>query len=255
MSEAARQVLGRLDKVLSENSTELHSMIANLTAFSEALGRNSGKVDTILSGLERMTGGAAKAAGPAYDLTAVAPPSAPIKPLSQQLAVPELSALAAYDTDKLLVQREGGEIAPLGEAKWSDSLPKLLQTRIIQSFENSGSLGRVNRPVEGLTAEYQLLIDIRRFQLVDAPKLAADAEISAKLVASDGRVIAARIFNAEASAKTQEGANAAEALNEAFGKIASALMVWTTDAMGSAAEKQHPATRSPGGPRPQARGE
>jgi phospholipid/cholesterol/gamma-HCH transport system substrate-binding protein len=237
MSEAARQVLGRIDKILSENSGNLHSMIANLSSFSEALGRNSNKVDGILGGLERMTGGAAKPAGPFYDLTAVSPPAQPLKPLGQTLAVPELSALAVYDTDKPLAQLDGGELAPLGEAKWSDSLPKLIQARIIQSFENFGSLGKVSRPAEELTADYQLLIEIRRFQLVLDPAPAASAEISAKLAASDGRVIAARIFDARVSAKSGDAADAAKALNEAFGKIESALITWTAGTTASAGEK------------------
>ena len=45
MSEAARQVLGRLDKILAENSDDVRSIMTNIATFSEALGRNSGKVD------------------------------------------------------------------------------------------------------------------------------------------------------------------------------------------------------------------
>ena len=51
MSELARRVLVRLDKILAENSDDLHNIVTNLASFSEALGRNSGKVDGVIAGL------------------------------------------------------------------------------------------------------------------------------------------------------------------------------------------------------------
>src|SRR5208337_4362697 len=143
MSEAARHVLSRLDKILAENSGDLHSMITNLTSFSEALGKNSGKVDTIIAGLERLTGGG-KASGISYELSAIPAPAAPAAPLGKQLAVADPNALMAYDSEKVLSQNQAGQLEPLGNAKWSDTVPKLMQAKIIQSFENYGSLGEVN---------------------------------------------------------------------------------------------------------------
>ena len=43
--------------MLSDNSASLKSAIANIDSFAGALARNSDKVDGILAGLERMTGG------------------------------------------------------------------------------------------------------------------------------------------------------------------------------------------------------
>ncbi len=251
MSEAARQVLGRIDKVLTENSDDLHSMITNLTSFSEALGRNSGKVDTVFAGLERMTGGG-KASGAAYDLNAIPPPASVARPFEKPMTVPDPSALLIYDSDKIVTVLEDGELAALGNAKWTDTLPKLMQARIVQSFENNGALGDVSRPVEGAAPDYQLLLDIRRFQIIPAPERIADAEISAKLMTSDGRVVAARIFDAKVPVKTPGEADAAKALNEAFGDIASSLMVWTNEALVSHAER-HPAQPAPPASHPQPR--
>ena len=68
MSAAARDVLRRLDAILVDNAKPLHTMITNLDTFAGALARNSDKLDGIVAGLERMTGGAAKARAPIYDL-------------------------------------------------------------------------------------------------------------------------------------------------------------------------------------------
>ncbi|MBN9261511.1 MAG: MCE family protein, partial [Hyphomicrobium sp.] len=59
MSQSARDVLRKLDSILSENAKPLRDMIANIDTFAGALARNADKIDGIAAGLERMTGGAA----------------------------------------------------------------------------------------------------------------------------------------------------------------------------------------------------
>ncbi len=244
MSEAARQAFARIDKVLSENSSDLRSMVSNLTSFSEALGKNSGRVDGILAGLERMTGGG-KTGGLVYSLSPLQAPPEGAKPLEKQIAVSDPSALLTYDSDKVLAQTGGNELAPIGNAKWADSLTKLVQSRIVQSFENTGSLNEVSRPIEGGVPEFQLATEIRKFQIVDAPERKAEAQISAKVIAADGHIVAARVFDGSAPVKSAEEADAAKGLNEAFGKILSALIPWTADVVSGGGEKSLPAPPQP----------
>ena len=246
MSEAARQAFARIDKVLAENSGDLRTMVSNLTSFSEALGKNSGKVDTILGGLERMTGGG-KAAGLVYELSPLPASAEGAKPLEKQITVSDPSALLTYDSERILVQVDGNGLAPLGNAKWADSLTKLVQSRIVQSFENTGSLNEVIRPSEGGAPELQLATEIRKFQIVNAPERKAEAEISAKVIAADGHIVAARIFDGSAPVKAGEEADAAKALNEAFGNILSALIPWTADVIAGEGENPSPAPAEPKG--------
>ena len=108
------------------------------------------------------------------------------------------------------------------------------------------TLGEAGRPVEGAMPDYQLVTEIRKFQIAPGPERAAVAEISAKLVASDGHIVAARIFSETVPVKTQEEADAAKALNEAFGKILANLIPWTAEAISGGAEKpQQPAPAQP----------
>ena len=88
MSLAARDVLKRLDRILTENAKPLHGMIMNLDTFAAALARNSDKLDGIVAGLERMTGGA-KARAPIYDLAVPRASLVLEKALSAQLAIAE----------------------------------------------------------------------------------------------------------------------------------------------------------------------
>jgi phospholipid/cholesterol/gamma-HCH transport system substrate-binding protein len=233
MSESARQVLGRLDRILADNANDIRTLVTNLSSFSEALGKNSGKVDTIFTGLERMTGGGGKATGLVYTLSALPAATPPIKPIEKQLAIPDPSALLTYDSERVLEQRNGDQIAPLGTAKWADSLTKLMQAKIVQSFENNGGTGQVTRPIDGVTPDFQLLTEIRKFQIVTEPERTAQAEITAKLVGNEGRVVAAQTFSASAPVKSDEEADAAKGLNEAFGKMLADLVPWAKDAMAS----------------------
>src|SRR3954466_10119169 len=70
MTQAARDALRKVDAVLSENSEPLRDTIANFRTFSEGLARNTGKLDSIVAGLEKMTGGGAPAQKMTYDLRA-----------------------------------------------------------------------------------------------------------------------------------------------------------------------------------------
>jgi len=232
MTQAARDALRRVDTVLAENSEPLRETIANLRTFSAALARNSDRLDAIVAGVERMTGGGPTAAPPVvYDL--VAPRAFPPadKAPAGLLTVLEPTAIIMFDTQKILVRPSGAEGPTFANARWSDNLPKLLHARIIHSFENANLLRAVARPSDSLTADRQLQIDIRRFQLSMAAEPLAEVELAARILSSDGKIVAARIFHATAPAAPADAAAAAAALNEAFGKVAVELVTWTMSAM------------------------
>ncbi len=234
MTEAARQALRRLDSLLADNSDALKSAISNLNTFTGALARNSDRVDGILAGLERMTGGAAKAVPATYDLSAARafPPAA--KAAKSQLVVLEPTALITLDSQKIVVRPSAGDNPGLDNAQWSDNIPKLLQEKIIQSFENSNYVAAVARPMEGLNADYQLLIDIRSFQVsVPAAPAAptAHVEFAAKILGDKGRIVGSKTFDAVVPVGEMTAPAATAALNEAFGKAVTGLVVWTASAI------------------------
>lgn len=231
MTQAARDALRRVDSVLAENSEPLRDTIANLKTFSAVLARNSDRVDGILAGLERMSGGGPANVPPVvYDLTAprVFPAA---KAPAGLLTVMEPTAILMFDTQKILVRPSGAEDPTFANARWSDNLPKLLYARVVQSFENADLLRSVTRPVDGITADYQLLIDIRSFQLLMSAEPVADVAFAARLLANNGRIVDARVFHATVKPRAVDAAATAAALNEAFGKTVVELVAWATAAM------------------------
>jgi phospholipid/cholesterol/gamma-HCH transport system substrate-binding protein len=230
MSQAAREALHRVEMLIAENADPLRNTIANISKFSDALGRNSDRVDGIVAGLERLTGGGGKSAATVYDLTA--PRSFPAfeKPQATDLSVAEPTVAFALGQDKIFV-RDGGGLSPVTDARWIDMLANLLQSRVIQSFENASFLRDVGRPVDGQTAAFQLVLDIRNFEIVTSPERLANVEFTAKLLGGEGRVIATQVFQLSAPAKDVTAPVAAAALDAAFGSAMSELVVWTSTAI------------------------
>lgn len=144
-----------------------------------------------------------------------------------QLVVMEPVATAPYNSDRLVVTTKPGSVAYLKGAQWSDQLPVLLQTRIVQSLENSGALRAVGRPGQRLVASTSLNTEIRRFD-IDVESGQAVIELSAKMIHdSSGRVRAARIFSARFPASSTNGTAAAEALDKALSGLIRELVVWS----------------------------
>lgn len=235
MTQSARDVLTRIDTILADNADSLKSAIADIGTFAAALSRNSDKVDGILAGLERLTGGKSEATPTNLDLAAPRdfPPLGALP--TAQLVLAEPTTVVALDTQRITLQAADGDVAGFPDARWADSLPLLFQARFIQGFENAGYL-RVGNDSSGLSADFELHVDIRRFRITTIPPPPmGEIEFSAKLVDADGKVVDARIFHANAPAPvTDTAAGAAAALDAVFGAAATDMIVWVLGAMAEA---------------------
>ena len=231
MTSAARDSLRRLDTILAENSEPIRNTMANLSTFTGALARNSDKLEEIVGGLARLAGGGSGNANQVvYDLTAPTQFPAIENAPRGQLIVVEPTSLIALETRKFMFRPNPGDDPTFAKAEWSDNAPKLLQTTIIQTFENAGLSQSVSRPAEGLVADKQLALDIRKFQISDSAEPMAEIEIAAKIL-SDGRIIGAKVFRASAPMNALNASSAAAALDQAFGQCATELTVWTAGMM------------------------
>jgi phospholipid/cholesterol/gamma-HCH transport system substrate-binding protein len=248
LTQSARDVLARIDTVVAENAESLRGAIDGIDNFATALGRNSDKVDGILKGLAGLTGGGEPKAPPVlYDLAAPTGLSQPAALPANQLAVPAPSVVVALDTQRILQQSEAGDTPAFEGSQWADNTPLIFQARVVQSFENAGYL-RASAPVDGFTADRQLLIDLRKFRLADGPE--GEVEFSARLVDGDGKVLEARVFSARAPAKGTDAKAAVAAITAAFGTAATELVGWTLDSLQAHQSAAEPAEPAPAEPAP-----
>lgn len=142
------------------------------------------------------------------------------------LMVQEPTAVQALDSDRVIVKDSAGALSFLGGAQWADRVPKLVQVRLIQTFENGSRLGSVARPGDRITPDVQLITDIRSFN-IDAASGAAVVEISAKLVGDrTGDIRRARLFSARVPAGAVDGAGATQALDRALSQVLVEIVRW-----------------------------
>jgi phospholipid/cholesterol/gamma-HCH transport system substrate-binding protein len=229
MTQAARDALRKVDTVLSENSDALKDTIANFKVFSEGLARNTGKLDGIVGGLERMTGVTSPPPKITYDLTALQGSEPADKVINVQWAIPEPTAVAMLETQRFLFS-PAGEYPGFAEAMWADALPKLIQARLIESFENHDIAHAPLRMADTGQVEFQLLIDLRRFRVVVEAGPSAEIALSARIVDKTGKVLAARLFEESEKLSMITPPEATRAFSEAFRRIAKAMIGWTVSA-------------------------
>jgi len=149
-----------------------------------------------------------------------------------QVLIAEPSALKALDGENIVIKPAPGVIQFLKGAQWADRLPKIVQARLAESFQRSGAFGGIGRPGEGLAIDYQVLVEIREFEVRVDGNERAEVELFVKILNDrNGVVRASRTF--EASAPISGSGNDAYigALDRAFGEAASEIVGWSVGVM------------------------
>jgi cholesterol transport system auxiliary component len=170
---------------------------------------------------------AACAGAPAPETFSLGSPGTarPLRPFARQLLVSEPSALLPLDGDQLVVIGNG-RVSMIGGGQWSDRIPRLVQSRIVQGFEEQGrSVGRVG---SGLASERILGLDLRAFQLNSAAEAPiVEVEIAARMSdGASGQIIAARTFRATESVESASPAQVSAGLARALDEVTKTLVAW-----------------------------
>lgn len=150
----------------------------------------------------------------------------------KQILVPEPSALKALDGDQIVIRLSGSEIQYLAKSQWSDRLPKLVQAKLVQTFENTGKIAGVGKPGQGLAIDYQVITDIRSFEISTAGADTAVVEIFAKLLDDrNGTVGAQKAFRATVPVRGSGQLAFVAALDGAFAQVSADIVAWTLKAI------------------------
>ena len=171
--------------------------------------------------------------GPPPDLYRLTPKStfAPDLPTVEwQLLLEPPLTNASIDTTRIGLQRSSTSVEFYARASWSDRAPQMIQTLMIESFENSGRIVAVGRDSIALRADYILKTDLREFQAkyMGGPNPRIHVAMIARLIKMPRRaIIGAKKFEAaiEARADTMEAIIAA--FDQALGKVLKRLVEWT----------------------------
>jgi cholesterol transport system auxiliary component len=143
-----------------------------------------------------------------------------------QLMIGEPTALQVYDSERIVAKSVAQGLSYLPGAQWADRLPRLVQTRMVQTFENSNRFRSVGRDGDDINPDLKLVSEIRAFEADEAAR-AAVIEISAKLVQGNtGRILRGNLFGASTPVASIDGPGASAALDQSLSQVLVALVSW-----------------------------
>ena len=160
-----------------------------------------------------------------YGLTSVAAVTGPARK-GRQVLIADPVATKLIDSDGIVVRVGGQEYQYLGDSQWSDRLPKVVQLKLAQAFNNSGRVGAAGLPGEGLAIDYQIQTTINAFE-ISAGGGTANVEISARLLNDrNGTVKAQQVFRAAVPISGSGDKAYIRALDAAFSAVSGDLVNW-----------------------------
>ncbi|NNM71899.1 ABC-type transport auxiliary lipoprotein family protein [Enterovirga aerilata] len=146
--------------------------------------------------------------------------------IAGQLIVAEPTTVQAFEAERIVAKDQAGTVSLLGGGQWADRLPRLVQSRLIETLEGASRTRAVGRPGDGITGDNQLNTEIRAFNF-DARTGEAVVEISAKLVdIRSGRVLNGRVFTARTPVGSANVAEVAPALDRSAGTVFASIARW-----------------------------
>ncbi len=169
-----------------------------------------------------------KEAPATFELSAPPPASTRSAATRSQILIPEPTAAKSLDSQQIVIRPTPQTIETLGASQWSDRLPRLVQLRLLQAFQNTGRVGAVGVPGQGLAIDYQIVTELRRFEVTVDGGATAVVEMSVKALNDrTGVVRSTRIFRGTAPVTGAGNPAYVAALDQAFGQVADEIVAWT----------------------------
>ncbi len=144
------------------------------------------------------------------------------------LTVFEPTAIKSFARNAVIVKSSNNAVSVLSGVKWSERLPRLLQSRLLEAFENVRAVGSVSNGRDNINSNYALRLNIRSFQL-NENKNSANAYVAlyAKLVRKkDGKVIAQKLFSSSHRVDIEDNIVSTTGLNQSFQAVTRKIIQW-----------------------------
>ena len=169
-----------------------------------------------------------------YTLTPASDFPAGGRRISWQLLIDVPIAPSALDTERIALSRSPTTIDYFANVSWTDRGPLMLQSLLVQSFENSGGITAIARESLALRADYILRPELRHFeaQYGAGANPSAVIQIDVQLVKMPDRSITARrILQASVPAAENQVPAIVTAFDAAFHQVAREMVEWALAAV------------------------
>ena len=155
-----------------------------------------------------------------------------------QLVVEEPYAAGGLNNARIALRTSPTQLDYFALAQWTDRAPRMVQTLLVESFENSGRIVAVGRQAIGLRSDFNLKSELREFQAEYAdPNKAPEIRVrlNAKVIKQPRReIIASENFEAVVPARSNSMSDIIRAFDEALGKVLKRTVEWTLAEAGTA---------------------
>ena len=151
--------------------------------------------------------------------------------LPTQILIDVPLAPAGLDSPRIALSRSAVSIDYFADSEWTERVPLLVQTALLDSFENSGTIAAIDRESMGLRADFILKTEIRHFEaLYDSPNGAPEVWVAiiARLANPAGRnIVAHASFERRERAAANDIGHVVLAFDEALGAVMADIVIWT----------------------------
>ncbi len=146
-----------------------------------------------------------------------------------QLVVDEPNAPTAINTDRIAIRPTPLEIAYYDGVRWTDRAPAVVQTLLVESFENSGKILGVGRQAIGLVGDYQLRTELREFEarILEGAAIVHVRVVLKLIRTTSGQIVASEQIERQVQAASDQPGDVAVAFDDALGKVLKRAVAWT----------------------------
>lgn len=145
-----------------------------------------------------------------------------------QLVIEEPLAAGGLNSASIAFKPSPLEIRYFKDVRWTERVPRMVQTLLVESFENSGTIIAVGRQAIGLRADYSLLTEIREFQAEKMGGGRIRIRINAKLVQQPRQnIVQSRNFETVIADSGSSMSTTIAAWDEALGRTLKDIVEWT----------------------------
>ena len=138
------------------------------------------------------------------------------------------------DSTRIAVRRSDNTLQVFEAARWSDSVPDMLQSTLSQTFNDSGKITAVVGLDNNTASDALLLLDIRQFEAVyedNDRSASAVISVQAKIQSlKTNRVIASKNFQVSIPAENKKIPQVMTAFDTAMQQISQDILSWTLTA-------------------------
>lgn len=169
-----------------------------------------------------------------YTPRAISPDAGTEAAVTWQIRIEQPNSSSFLDSTRIAVRRSNNTMQVFEGARWSDSIPDLLQNHLSQTFNDSGKITAVTALDTNTASDALLMLDIRQFEAVyqdNDHSAAAVISVQANIQSlKNNRIIASKHFLVSIPAAGKKIPQVMSAFDMALQQVSQDIFSWTLKA-------------------------